>query len=345
MSRSARAPAARAAPGYRKRSRCRARRRGGFRGKGEDAADPAAEAEAPDDLRLDAGLDRGLRADLGLPFAAGFVALLFLHEMGHVIQLRREGVKASAPMFIPFLGAVISAKSHGPRRRRRGPGRPRRPGARNARLARAARAAGSSTGSEFWRALAYIGFFINLFNLLPVLPLDGGRAMAALTPMDLAGGIRRAARAHHLLPEPDPAARDRLRRARELEALEARDTPRAARITRSVPDPSARSPRPTSASRACSPSAWPRPISRGESAEPSSEAPVPPSPREVELDHPGLADHERPLASRGRKASKVIADYAAPTGDRSPPSCCALRPFERARRSTGSFRPWARPRC
>ena len=49
----------------------------------------------------------------GWPFAAGFVALLFLHELGHVIQLRREGVKASAPMFIPFLGAVISAKSMG----------------------------------------------------------------------------------------------------------------------------------------------------------------------------------------------------------------------------------------
>src|ERR1700752_3377749 len=49
----------------------------------------------------------------GFPFAVGFVALLFLHELGHVIQLRREGVKPSAPMFIPFLGAVIAAKSMG----------------------------------------------------------------------------------------------------------------------------------------------------------------------------------------------------------------------------------------
>jgi len=39
-----------------------------------------------------------------------------------------------------------------------------------------------ATGDEFWRALVYIGFFLNLFNLLPVLPLDGGRAMAALSP-------------------------------------------------------------------------------------------------------------------------------------------------------------------
>ena len=123
----------------------------------------------------------------GFPFAAGFVALLFLHELGHVIQLRREGVKASAPMFIPFLGAVISAKSMG------------RDAAAEARVGLAGPILGSvaslvplvlwlATGSDFWRALAYIGFFLNLFNLLPVLPLDGGRAMAALTPwMWLAG--------------------------------------------------------------------------------------------------------------------------------------------------------------
>jgi Zn-dependent protease len=117
----------------------------------------------------------------GVPFAAGFVALLFLHELGHVIQLRREGVKASAPMFIPFLGAVISAKSMG------------RDAAAEARVGLAGPMLGSvaslvplalwlATGSDFWRALAYIGFFLNLFNLLPVLPLDGGRAMAAVTP-------------------------------------------------------------------------------------------------------------------------------------------------------------------
>jgi Zn-dependent protease len=123
----------------------------------------------------------------GLPFAAGFVALLFLHELGHVIQLRREGVKASAPMFIPFLGAVIAAKSMG------------RDAAAEARVGLAGPVLGSlasvaplvvwlATGDDFWRALAYIGFFLNLFNLLPVLPLDGGRAMAALTPwMWLAG--------------------------------------------------------------------------------------------------------------------------------------------------------------
>src|SRR4051795_1573458 len=49
----------------------------------------------------------------GWQFAVGFVALLFVHEMGHVIQLRREGVEASAPVFIPFMGAVVWAKQLG----------------------------------------------------------------------------------------------------------------------------------------------------------------------------------------------------------------------------------------
>ena len=49
----------------------------------------------------------------GWKFAIGFVVLLFIHEMGHVIALRREGVEASAPVFIPFLGALVWAKSLG----------------------------------------------------------------------------------------------------------------------------------------------------------------------------------------------------------------------------------------
>jgi Zn-dependent protease len=117
----------------------------------------------------------------GLPFAVGFVILLLIHEMGHVIQLRREGVEASAPMFIPFLGAVIAAKSMG------------KDAAAEARVGLAGPILGSvatlvplaiwlATGEDFWRALAFIGFFLNLFNLVPVVPLDGGRAVAAISP-------------------------------------------------------------------------------------------------------------------------------------------------------------------
>ncbi len=117
----------------------------------------------------------------GWPFAAGFIALLFVHEMGHVIALRREGLKASAPMFIPFLGAVIAARSLGDN------------ALAEARVGLAGPILGSigsavcvliwhATGNELWRALAFTGFFLNLFNLLPVVPLDGGRAMAAMAP-------------------------------------------------------------------------------------------------------------------------------------------------------------------
>jgi Zn-dependent protease len=118
----------------------------------------------------------------GWKFGVGFVLLLLVHEYGHVIQLRREGVKdASAPVFIPFLGAVVWAKSLGG------------DAAAEARVGLAGPVLGSLaaaacvvvyalTGSDLWRALAFTGFFLNLFNLLPVSPLDGGRAAAALSP-------------------------------------------------------------------------------------------------------------------------------------------------------------------
>ena len=57
----------------------------------------------------------------GWTFAVGFVVLLFVHEMGHVMQLRREGIKASAPMFIPFLGADDQCPLARRERPRRGP--------------------------------------------------------------------------------------------------------------------------------------------------------------------------------------------------------------------------------
>jgi Zn-dependent protease len=117
----------------------------------------------------------------GWKFALGFVLLLFVHEMGHVIQLRREGIPASAPMFIPFLGAVVTAKSLGD------------DATAEARVGLAGPVLGTlgalallpvalTTGEDFWYALVFTGLFLNLFNLLPVVPLDGGRAMAALSP-------------------------------------------------------------------------------------------------------------------------------------------------------------------
>lgn len=114
-------------------------------------------------------------------FAVGFVVLLFVHEMGHVIALRREGISASAPTFIPFLGAVIASRSLGD------------DVAAEARVGLAGPilgtlgagvclAIGELSGSGFFLALSYVGFLLNLFNMLPVVPLDGGRAMAAMAP-------------------------------------------------------------------------------------------------------------------------------------------------------------------
>jgi Zn-dependent protease len=117
----------------------------------------------------------------GWTFALGFVVLLFVHEMGHVLQLRREGIKASAPMFIPFMGALITAKSLGENALAEA-----RVGLAGPILgtlgAGVCLAIGEATNSDLFRALAYIGFLLNLFNLLPVVPLDGGRAMAAMAP-------------------------------------------------------------------------------------------------------------------------------------------------------------------
>jgi Zn-dependent protease len=114
-------------------------------------------------------------------FAVGFVVLLFVHEMGHVIQLRKEGVKASAPMFIPGFGAVVMMKSlpddalaearvglAGPILGTLGAG--------------VCLAIAEATHSDLLRALAYVGFLINLINLVPLVPFDGGRAMAAMAP-------------------------------------------------------------------------------------------------------------------------------------------------------------------
>jgi len=118
----------------------------------------------------------------GLPFAIGFVLLIFVHELGHVLELRRQGVPASAPLFIPFLGAVIGMKELPD------------DAWKEAQVALAGPILGSVgaaacwvaaevTGSELLMGLAFVGFFLNLFNLIPIVPLDGGRAAGALHPV------------------------------------------------------------------------------------------------------------------------------------------------------------------
>ncbi|MDX6287727.1 MAG: hypothetical protein QOG53_3212 [Frankiales bacterium] len=117
----------------------------------------------------------------GWKFALGFIVLLFIHEMGHVIALRYMGIPASLPMFIPFLGAFVTMKEQP------------KTAWHEAVSGIAGPVLGSvgalgcwwyaeNTGSQLFMALAYTGFFLNLFNLLPMLPLDGGRTAAAIHP-------------------------------------------------------------------------------------------------------------------------------------------------------------------
>ena len=117
----------------------------------------------------------------GWPFAVGFVICIFIHEMGHVFVGWRQGLPMSAPVFIPFMGAVIFNKrgsSSAWGQAIMGIGGPI--GGTLAGLA--CWAIFAITGNMFFLALAYVTFFMNLFNLLPVPPLDGGWITGAVSP-------------------------------------------------------------------------------------------------------------------------------------------------------------------
>ncbi|HEX2010970.1 MAG TPA: site-2 protease family protein [Roseateles sp.] len=117
----------------------------------------------------------------GWRYAAGFIALLFVHEMGHYIAARYKGLAVGAPTFIPFVGAWIELKElpHDAQTEAFvGLGGPLL-GTMGAivcyLLAR-------SYGANWLLAVAYSGFFLNLFNLIPLSPFDGGRITAVLSP-------------------------------------------------------------------------------------------------------------------------------------------------------------------
>ena len=117
----------------------------------------------------------------GVWFAVGFVLLIFVHECGHLLAAKRLGLKVGAPVFIPFMGAFIALKE-APRNAwieaQVGIGGPMlgTVGAGVCELIHVA------TGNQMFGALAYTGFFLNLFNLMPVGFLDGGRIVTALSP-------------------------------------------------------------------------------------------------------------------------------------------------------------------
>lgn len=117
----------------------------------------------------------------GWQYAVGFVALILVHEMGHYLAARRRGLDVGLPTFIPFVGAWIQLKQlpHDAETEAyvgvAGP------------LVGTVGALGCfylarETGSTLLLALAYSGFFLNLFNLIPLAPFDGGRVTAAISP-------------------------------------------------------------------------------------------------------------------------------------------------------------------
>jgi len=117
----------------------------------------------------------------GFQFAAGFVILLFVHELGHLAASRVVGLPTSTPVFLPFIGAVISLKQP----------------PRNAKMEANVAIGGPAVGAlsaliclafYFWTdsvlmlVLTYTACLLNLFNLIPCDPLDGGRIASAISP-------------------------------------------------------------------------------------------------------------------------------------------------------------------
>lgn len=116
----------------------------------------------------------------GWPFALGIVLSIYIHEMGHVDALRRYGFQATAPMFIPGIGAMIRLRQH--------PANP----SEDARIGLAGPLWGMgaamacyllylASNVAIWAALAHLGAFINIFNLIPIGSLDGSRGFRALS--------------------------------------------------------------------------------------------------------------------------------------------------------------------
>ena len=116
----------------------------------------------------------------GWQFGVGFVLLLLVHECGHLLVAKKIGLKVGAPVFIPFMGAFIALKEA-----------PRNAwieacvGIGGPMLGSLGALASNSLGEIFdapiFIALAWFGYFLNLFNLTPVGMLDGGRIVTALS--------------------------------------------------------------------------------------------------------------------------------------------------------------------
>lgn len=114
-------------------------------------------------------------------FAAALITMIFIHEMGHVVEIRRQGMQATAPIFIPFMGAAIFQRSHPTS------------ALKQAQIGIAGPIAGTlgataafvlygATQNDIFLLAAWLGFFLNLLNMLPVWQLDGAWVLAPVSP-------------------------------------------------------------------------------------------------------------------------------------------------------------------
>lgn len=114
-------------------------------------------------------------------FAVALITMLFVHEMGHVVEIRRQGMHATAPIFIPFMGAAIFQRTHPT------------DALKQAQIGIAGPIAGTlgatvaavlytATQNEIFLLAAWLGFFLNLINLIPVWQLDGSWILAPVSP-------------------------------------------------------------------------------------------------------------------------------------------------------------------
>lgn len=117
----------------------------------------------------------------GWAVSIGFTLSLFVHEMGHYIAARRQNIAVTVPIFIPFMGALINFKEHPYNAEQ------------EAYIGIAGPIAGTLaaivsyllykvTGDQTFLVVAMLGYFLNLFNLVPLSPLDGGRTVTVITP-------------------------------------------------------------------------------------------------------------------------------------------------------------------
>jgi len=133
----------------------------------------------------------------GWRFGVGFVLLILVHELGHYVEAKRQGLNPQIPVFIPFLGAYVALRNQ-----------PFDPW-RNALVSVAGPVAGgigalaclvygAAVDSDLLRALAYFGFMLNLINLAPIGILDGGHILRSWRVLRAGGGAPSPAEARRL---------------------------------------------------------------------------------------------------------------------------------------------------